>query len=202
MISLKTFRAAALSLIGLGAVVLGACASSPASADPQPQIQGATQTPAASSANEYRLGTGDQIKVTVFGEANLSGNFEVDGQGAIVMSLINSVPVRNLTLREVEDAIETKLRDGIMREPQVSVEMTKGRPFYIRGEVNRPGQYDFSPGLSVLNAITAAGDFTYRADKNNVFIKGAEDDAERKVNPKDGAQVKPGDTIRVRERFF
>jgi polysaccharide export outer membrane protein len=202
MIDFSPVRAAALSLIGLGIIILGACATGPASAEPQARDADVTTSASTGAADEYRLGTGDQIKVTVFGEANLSGSFEVDGQGSIVMPLINFVVVRDLTLREVEDAIETKLRDGIMREPQVSVEMTRGRPFYIRGEVNRPGQFAFSPGLSVLNAITAAGDFTYRADKNNVFIKGANEDRERKINPKDGALVKPGDTIRVRERFF
>ena len=211
MMFLKRIRAATLSLAGLGLMVLGACASAPASAQVQTapaQTQSQTQTPArttsadASDMSQYRLGSADEIKIAVFGEPQLSGNFIVDGQGFISLSLIGELQVKDMTLREVQRLIETKLKDGYLRDPQVSAEMVRGRPYYVLGEVNRPGQYDFTSGLTVMNAIATAGDFTYRADKRRVFIKSADSDAEREVRLTVSTPVRPGDTIRIRERFF
>jgi protein involved in polysaccharide export with SLBB domain len=193
---MKTFRAAMFALIGLGCAVLAACASGPASAEPQ-------RTAASPGLMDgYRLGTGDEIKVTVFGEANLSGPLVVDGLGAISMQLIGQVEVRNLTLAETQKLIETKLKDGWLRDPKVTVEMTKGRPYYILGEVNRAGEYPFTSGLTVMNAIAAAGDFTYRANKKKIMIKSYDSPVEREVELTPTTLVKPGDTIRIRERFF
>lgn len=204
MTILKRLRGAMLSLAGLGLAALGACASQPADAQgQQPPAVAQTQPPAETSdLSQYRLGSGDEIKVAVFGEPQLSGNFIVDGQGFISMSLIGEVEVKNMTLRDVQRRIEARLQDGFLREPQVSAEMVRGRPFYILGEVNRPGQYDFTAGLTVMNAIASAGDFTYRADKRRIFIKSADTDAEREVRLTVTTPVRPGDTIRIRERFF
>ncbi len=203
MMFLKRFRAATLALAGLGLAALSACASAPA--DAQSQTAPAAQAQVVqgdANMSEYRLGTGDEIKVTVFGEPQLSGNFIVDGQGIISMSLIGEVKVAEMSLRDVQRLIETRLKDGFLREPQVSAEMVRGRPYYILGEVNRPGQYDFTSGLTVMNAIASAGDFTYRADKRRIFIKSADSDTEREVRLTVTTQVRPGDTIRIRERFF
>lgn len=212
MMFLKRIRAATLSLAGLGLMVLGACASAPASAQAQTtpaqtQTQGQTaparaQTNDPSDMSQYRLGSADEIKIAVFGEPQLSGNFIVDGQGFISLALIGELQVKDMTLREVQRLIETKLKDGYLRDPQVSAEMVRGRPYYVLGEVNRPGQYDFTSGLTVMNAIATAGDFTYRADKRRVFIKSADSDAEREVRLTVSTPVRPGDTIRIRERFF
>ena len=192
---MKIFRAAMFALIGLGCAVLAACATGPASAEPQTAASPGLM-------DGYRLGTGDEIKVTVFGEANLSGPLVVDGLGAISMQLIGQVEVRNLTLAETQKLIETKLKDGWLRDPKVTVEMTKGRPYYILGEVNRAGEYPFTSGLTVMNAIAAAGDFTYRANKKKIMIKSYDSPVEREVELTPTTLVKPGDTIRIRERFF
>lgn len=188
---MKIFKAAALALLSLGVASLAACASAQTPAQAAQQVL-----------DEYRLGTGDEIKITVFNEPNLSGPFVVDGTGVISMSLIGEVQVRNLTIRELESAIETKLKDGYLRNPQVSAEMTKGRPFYISGEVNRPGEYPFTSGITMMNAIVAAGDFTYRANRKTVLVKSADSQVEREVELKPTTVIKPGDMVRVRERFF
>ena len=109
--------------------------------------------------------------------------------------------VNALSLAEAQSTIETQLKDGYLREPKVTMEMTKGRPYYILGEVTRAGEYPFTSGLTVMNAIAAAGDFTYRADKGKVLITGA-DGVEREVKLTATIAVRPGDRIRVRERFF
>jgi polysaccharide export outer membrane protein len=193
---MNPLRKAVLAIVGMGAMLLAACATGPAQGDPQDM---AVNSPGISG---YRLGSGDEIKVTVFGEPDLSGNYVVDGQGLIAMPLVGQVEVANLTLNEANTRLETKLRDGWLRDPKVTSEMIKGRPFYILGEVNKPGEYPFVSGLTVMNAIATAGDFTYRADKARILIKSADSPNEREVVLTPTTTVRPGDTIRIRERFF
>jgi polysaccharide export outer membrane protein len=182
--------------MALGALALSACASGPS-------VGGANDVaPAGAGMNSYRLGSGDEIKVTVYGEPDLSGNFTVDGDGQITMSLIGQVEVGKMTLGEASEKLQSKLKDGWLRDPKVAIELVKGRPYYILGEVNKPGEYPFSSGLTVMNAIASAGDFTYRADKGRILIKSVDSPVEREVELTPSTQVRPGDTIRIRERLF
>ena len=199
-------KAMIYGIIGLGFSVFASCSTGPAAADPQTPQAPAAQAPAAQPAvaaglEGYRLGTGDEIKVTVFGEPDLSGPLVVDGQGAITISLIGQTQVKNLTLVEVQQKIEAELKKWL-REPRVTADLTKGRPYYILGEVNRAGEYPYTSGLSVMNAIAAAGDFTYRADKKKVMITSSDTGVEREVTLTPTTPVRPGDRIRVRERLF
>lgn len=187
------------AIVGLGALALAACATSaPAQGNPQDVATAGTGTSIAG----YKLGAGDEIKVTVFGEPDLSGPFVVDGQGAISMSLIGQVEVANLTINEASRFLETKYKDGWLKDPKVTTELVKGRPYYILGEVNRPGEFPYVSGLTVMNAIASAGDFTYRADRVRILIKNADNPNEREVELTPTTTVRPGDTIRIRERFF
>jgi len=190
----KSVKTLAAALVGLGASLLAACASAPA--------MGGSIEPAPGGITGYRLGAGDEIKVTVYGEPDLSGSFLVDGEGRIAMSLIGPTPVANLTLSEASESLEARLKDGYLRDPKVTAELVKGRPYYILGEVNKPGEYPFVSGLTVMNAIASAGDFTYRADKVRILVKSADSPNEREVELTPTTAVRPGDTIRIRERFF
>jgi polysaccharide export outer membrane protein len=193
----KALNLIRFAIAGLAVAAVTACESAPL---PAPQQIASTQT---GSTDGYRLGTGDEIKVTVFDEPSFSGSFVVDGLGMINMNLVNQVEVKNLTRQEAEAAIEAKYRDAkILKNPRAIVEMVKGRPYYILGEINRAGEYPFTSGLTVMNAIAAAGDFTYRADKREVMITGASDGVERKVQLTPTTPVRPGDRIRVKERLF
>ncbi len=156
----------------------------------------------ARSAQAYALGTGDQVRITVFGQPDLSGEFEVSGAGAISMPLIGQILVVGKTTPSLEQAITTKLADGFLREPRVSAEVINYRPFYILGEVSTPGEYPYASGLSVLNAVASAGGFTYRANKKTVYIKsiGGLDEEAFQLNSQ--VLVRPGDTIRIGERLF
>lgn len=185
-----------VALLGLGMLAAASCASAPSRGNPQ------EVAPASGGVVTYRLGSGDEIKVTVFGEADLSGTFVVDGQGAVSMSLIGPVTVADKTLEDASRLIEAKYKDGWLREPKVTAELTKGRPYYILGEVNRPGEFPFVAGLTVMNAIASAGDFTYRADRSRILIKNSDSPNEREVELTPTTLVRPGDTIRIRERFF
>lgn len=150
----------------------------------------------------YVLGSGDQISVTVFDEPSLSGQFQIDGTGAVSLPLIGQVQAGGLTVPQFEDAIETALLDGYLNHPRVNVQVLNYRPYYILGEVQTAGEYPYTDGLTVLNAVATAGGFTYRARQNVVFIKRVGDEDFEQVRLSASTLVQPGDTIRIAERFF
>jgi polysaccharide export outer membrane protein len=153
-------------------------------------------------AQHYRLGSGDKVKVTVFNEPDLSGEFPVSDQGAVAMPLVGAVSADGKTLAEFATALEIALRAGYVKEPRVSVEVSVYRPFFILGEVKNPGTYPYSANLTVVNAAATAGGFTYRADTKKVFIKSASQEAEQSTKLTGTTLVRPGDTIRIPERRF
>lgn len=186
--------------------LLGACAGSGGA--PGFGVPGGANQPVAAPvqevfvAEDYLLGSGDRVKVTVFGEDDLSGEYEVDGSGQVPLPLIGQVRAMGLTVQGFQQAVEVAFRDGYLKDPRVSAEVTTYRPYYILGEVNQPGTYAYQNGLTVLNAVATAQGFTYRANEKNVFIRrdGAQD--EQRVPLTSTTQVRPGDTIRISERFF
>ena len=151
---------------------------------------------------EYRLGAADKVRITVFGEEGLSGEFFVSGAGRIAMPLVGEVDAVGLTTAELQLAIEAKLQDGYMKMPRVSAEVLNYRPFYILGEVKKPGEYPYTNKLTVLKAVATAEGFTYRANTKRVFIKRAEAETEKEFPLDQATAVEPGDTIRISERFF
>ena len=180
-------------------VVLSACQTT-APATPSAQ----TRVPAASPVGQptYELGSGDQVSVTVFNEPSLSGQFQIDGTGHVSLPLIGQVRAGGLSVPQFETAIETALRDGYLNEPRVNVQVLNYRPYYILGEVTTAGEYPYTDGLTVLNAVATAGGFTYRARQNTVFIKRAGESDFQQVPLSASTLVQPGDTIRIAERFF
>lgn len=161
--------------------------------------------PAASAGSletDYRLGPADKVRVIVFGEDTLSGEFMVSGNGTISMPLVGDIRAMGMTIPEFQQALQAVLRDGYLLDPRVSAEVLNYRPFYILGEVMEPGEYPFTNNLTVLNAVATAGGFTYRAAKDRVFVKRNGESAERREALTAGTRVWPGDTIRIGERLF
>lgn len=152
--------------------------------------------------NDYRLGSGDRIKVTVFRHEDLSGEFEVNGAGRIHLPLIQEVQAAGLTAQELEQVITDKLKPDYLKEPRVSVQVLTYRPFYILGEVNSPGSYSYVSGMTVVTAIARAGGYTYRAKQDYVYISRAGDSEKKKQRADPNAPVYPGDVIEVPERLF
>ena len=150
----------------------------------------------------YTLGSGDRIRVVVFGHEDLSGEFEVDGSGFISFPLIGEVKVQEMTLRSAEEAITDKLKPDYLRNPRVSVEVLNYRPFYILGEVKSPGSYPYVSGMTVLNAVALAGGYTYRARENRLLIQRANRPDGEQEEANHSTAVLPGDIIEVPERFF
>lgn len=150
----------------------------------------------------YRLGSQDQIVVTVFGQEDLSGEFQVDGEGRVSLPLVGNVQLGDLTIREAEAAIADKLQPDYLRNPRVSVQVVNYRPFYILGEVKQPGGYPYVDGMTVVQAVALAGGYTYRADEDDVVIVRGGDRGRGKEKARQETRVMPGDIIEVPERFF
>ncbi|GGZ25993.1 hypothetical protein GCM10011273_09300 [Asticcacaulis endophyticus] len=167
----------------------------------QTQTTQPSQTVSA-DAYSYKMGADDKIRVIVFGEPDLSGEFVVNGQGTVALPLIGEVKAVGLTVRELQEQYAAVLREGYLKDPRVSIEVLTFRPFYVLGEVSRPGEYPYVNGMTVMNAIARAQGFTYRANKKKVYIKSANSAEERAVDLTQTLTVQPGDTIRVTERYF
>jgi protein involved in polysaccharide export with SLBB domain len=186
--SLDRARLAAL-LLGIG--LLAGCAATPAPCETNPAPEVALAG--------YRLGPGDLVRVAVFRQPDLSGQFRLDGDGRLALPLAGEVRAGNLTTRELEQAIAARLRDGnYLINPHVSAQVLTYRPFYIVGEVSRPGEYEYRDGMTVINAVALAGGFRHRAKASAVTIeRGA-----CLMPTQPGTPVLPNDVIRVPERFF
>lgn len=150
----------------------------------------------------YRLGAGDRIRVTVFEQQELTNTYAVDQSGYIAFPLVGSVPARGHTAKQIEATLAAKLRDGYLRNPDVSVEVDRYRPVFVMGEVGAAGQYSYVPGLTIQKAVAMAGGYSPRANQGSVDIT-------RDINGKvltgrvrTTDPLLPGDTIYVRERLF
>lgn len=163
---------------------------------------GAGTTAAVAADGNYRLGVADKVRIIVFNEPSLSGEFAVGDNGTLSLPLIGDVKASGRTAREVVGDVEARLADGYLREPRVSLDVLTYRPFWILGEVSKPGEYAFSSGLTVMNAVARAEGFTYRANKRKVFIKRSGEPQEQAVKLTPDLQVYPGDTVRIGERYF
>lgn len=149
----------------------------------------------------YRLGAGDKLRVTVYNEDDISGEYEVDSSGNISVKLIGVVPAAGRTLPELSKAIETKLLDGYLLNPRVAIDVLNYRPFYVLGEVNTPGSYPYVAGITVLKAIALAGGFTFRARTSKIELIHA-NQPDQPILVDQNTLLLPGDIIRIKERFF
>ncbi len=151
----------------------------------------------------YQLGPGDQVRVITFGGEQLTGDFRVSDSNQIAIPLLGLVSTRGLTAPELSGRIASELRERkLFHEPSVSVEVVAFRPFFILGEVAKPGQYPFQPGMTVLTAVSIAGGFTYRAvtGYQSIVRTVGQHGVEGKVTRQ--SVVEPGDVINVFERRF
>jgi protein involved in polysaccharide export with SLBB domain len=153
------------------------------------------------STTELRFAPGDKLKVTVFGEEQFSGEYQVDTDGSVSLPLAGTIVVAGLSKSELERVLTNKLKTSL-RNPKVTVGVASFRPFYVLGEVQKPGEYPYRSGLNVLSAIAMAGGATYRANNSVVLIQrsGKDDFTEYAQSP--SVAVLPGDVVRLRERFF
>ncbi|MGL6043371.1 MAG: polysaccharide biosynthesis/export family protein [Sandaracinobacteroides sp.] len=153
-------------------------------------------------ATAYRIAPGDTVKVRVFGEEPLSGEFPVETDGALQFPLLGRVAAAGLTAGEFRDRLTAELGRSVLRTPNVTVELAGTRPVYVLGEVMKPGEFSFAEGLSVYQLVAKAGGFTYRANRGEVHIRHAGGTDEKTYRLTASTAVSPGDTVRVSERLF
>ncbi len=186
--------AAALTAALVSTSMLGGC-SSPTASMP---------TLASAPAGNYRVGAGDKLHIVVQDLQSANGDYIVEDSGAISLPYIKQVDVAGMTYREIEQGIAASLlRQGIMTgDPVVNVGPVELRPFYVVGEVNKPGQFEYRQGMTVLAAISAAGGYTYRAQTGKVAVTRVVNGKDVTAKADEFATVLPGDRIRVYERWF
>lgn len=187
-------------LVGALAVAVAACGSRAATERTQAGPTGEVVKNGAPT--EYRLGSGDKLKIVVFGHQDVSGEFVLDGSGNIAMPLVGQFQAGRQTVTELQDALTKTLNEKYIVDPKISVEVLNYRPFFILGEVNKPGSYPYVAGIDVLQAVALGGGFTRRARTSSVKI--VRDTKEGRTTLSAGPEdtVLPGDTIEIERRLF
>lgn len=193
----RTARRAMAAIALASALALSACGG----ADyPVSSVSAAN----AAIAQGYSVAPGDKLKVTVFDEPSLTGEFEVDGAGNLAMPLIEKIAVSGLTPNAVAAAISASLKSGgYVLDPKVSVETLQYRPVYVLGEVAQPGEYPYAQNLNFFQAVAKAGGFTPRADKTTVVLQRAGWPTPRTIKlTSEPLMIAPGDTVMIAESFL
>jgi polysaccharide export outer membrane protein len=184
--------------IGISALGFAACASltgcnTGEDLKPLPELQ---QT-------SYTLGVGDKVRVITFGNEALTGEFRINDTGKLAMPLLGSVPAAGLTPEKLQHSIATELESRkLLQKPNVSVEITEYRPIFVLGEVNRPGEYPYKPGMTTLSAVSTAGGFTYRAVTDMGSVVRTTDGTTTEGTVTRRSLIQPGDVITIFERHF
>jgi polysaccharide export outer membrane protein len=149
----------------------------------------------------YRLASGDKVALQVFGQSELSGQFDVNADGNLSLPLIGSVPARNRSAAEMTDDLRTRL-DRFVVNPRFTLDVVTYRPVFVLGQVSRPGSFPFAAGMTVQQAVALAGGFTRRAITDKVVVTRLTDNGPKEfgVTPQD--IVAPGDTLDIQRRLF
>ncbi|WP_081473941.1 polysaccharide biosynthesis/export family protein [Novosphingobium pentaromativorans] len=150
----------------------------------------------------YHLSPGDRLRLEVFREDVLSGEYAIDDQGVITLPLAGEVRAGGKTLAQLRQDLQSLLGQEYVRDARISLEVAGYRPIYILGEVQRPGEYPYVEGMSVHGLVAKAGGFTYRANEHVVYVRHGRELDEKAYRLTSGAAVLPGDTVRVGERYF
>jgi protein involved in polysaccharide export with SLBB domain len=149
-----------------------------------------------------RLQPGEKIRVTVYGETSLSGEYQIDPSGFVSLPLAGTVKAAGLTQTELEQELSKQFGSGYLKSPKVTVGVVEFRPFYILGEVEKPGAYPYTGGLNALSAIAIAGGTTYRASRERILIQHTTDSGLREYTLTSSIPILPGDIIQVPRRYF
>jgi polysaccharide export outer membrane protein len=192
-----------LVVITVSALLLSGCATD---MGPVAAYNGAIPVAAANGAIPVAdapvLQRGDKIKVSVYGEDNLNGVYDIDPSGSISLPLAGSVRAAGRTKLELQRDITRRYKSEYLQDPKVTVEIASFRPFYIMGEAEKPGEYPYRSGLNLLSAVTTAGGFTYRASRSTVLIQHFGENVWREYPLSSSIAIAPGDHIRIPERYF
>jgi protein involved in polysaccharide export with SLBB domain len=161
-----------------------------------------TPVPPSGAGLAATLQAGERVKITVYGEEGLTGEYDVSPDGSVTMPLIGAVKAAGITPAQFGRILESKYHSRFLQDPHVSVAIITFKPFYVLGEATTPGEYPYRSGLTVHSAVAMAGGFTYRASKSVVLIRHVGDDVWREYSLAEPVPIAPGDLIRIPERYF
>jgi polysaccharide export outer membrane protein len=186
-----------VGMIVMAGLIVGGCDG------PRGMVSATDALASAQQPSLYRLSPGDKIKVIVFNEPDLTGEFQVNDSGKVAFPLAGEVSAAGRSVEEFKSALTRTLSGRYVKNPRVAVEVVNYRPFNVIGEVRNAGQYPYRPGLTVQDAVAMAGGYTYRANTRTLYVRRADANGESTVQV-DGERVTvlPGDNIRVPERYF
>jgi len=187
---MKSFVRLAFAILALA---LSACADA---------RYAATMSVPMAASGPYRLDVGDEVRVIVYNQPSLSTDYKVGDTGTISLPLLGEVKARTLTVQELQKAIYDGFNNGIFVNPGVSVEVSQYRPLFVVGQVSKPGQYPYMPGMNVYGAVAIAGGFTNRADARHMTMIRKQQGNPAEVLAESLTEVQPGDVIVVHEQFF
>jgi polysaccharide export outer membrane protein len=181
-----------LALLALSGFALSGCAGAPS-----------RLADGGMPATSYNLAAGDKLRITVYSEPGLTGEYAINSSGNVAFPLIGDVPATSGPVEKLAAVITSKLASGYVKDPRVNVEVLNYRPYYILGEVNKPGQFPYSVNLTIEQAVAAAGGYSYRANMRYAIVRRANGAQEYSVDLRGRpSYVQPGDTIRIGERYF
>jgi polysaccharide export outer membrane protein len=184
-----------LAIAGCGSNATSGLASYSEASEAQVRVPRAAGGP-------YTVRTNDQLHIQVYNEPTITGDYVIDSTGSLSVPVAGRVRAGGLTVEQLERKITAQLNSGILKDARVSIQVTTYAPFYIRGEVKKPGEFPYKPGLTIGDAVALAGGYTYRADESRVYVRPSQAASEATRSLDTDLPVSPGDNIRIPERFL
>lgn len=152
--------------------------------------------------SDYRLGPGDRVLVTVFNEKDLSMEIRLSDAGSFLYPFVGEIVAKGMTIGDLQLMLAGKLSDGYLVEPKVYVSILEYRPFFVNGEVTKPGGYAYQAGLTVRKAISLAGGLTARASISKIFVIHEDDPSGIPMPASLNDVLRPGDIVTIDQSFF
>lgn len=149
--------------------------------------------------DSYQLATGDRIRIDVFGEDDLRRDVTLTNHGKISYPFLGELHLEGLTLKDLEELITNGLKGKYLINPEVNVSVLVYRPFFINGEIKKPGSYPFQPGLSLRKAIALAGGLTEYAFADKITVIQEKDKSKNPILINFDSPISPGDIVNVAE---
>jgi protein involved in polysaccharide export with SLBB domain len=196
-------RLVALYGLCIAVFAVAACESDPTPIVKETAANGESLHLAHGIGGDYRLGANDRVRIIVFGQPTLTGEYTLDGNGVLAFPLIGSVHANGQSPPQLQKAIAAKLDPDYLQNPSVSAEVIARRPFYAIGEVQKPGNYPYVTDMTALQAVAMAGGYTYRARQNNLYLKRLDANGRMvRIAATPETKIQPGDTVEIKERYF